>query len=101
MRATGLVLLLAFLEVVYGVCILLFAIDDDVDDVLAGCCGSSSSIINLLCICYQHCNNNTNNGNAGTIEDGELKWGLRSTCYMAMVYCGDLQRHARLQSFSH
>jgi hypothetical protein len=43
--------------VVYGVCIWLFAIDDDV---LGGGRGSSSSSssINFLCICYPYCNNN-------------------------------------------
>jgi hypothetical protein len=41
-------LLLAFLEVVYGVCILLFVIDDDVDDAMGGGCDSSCSGINFF-----------------------------------------------------
>jgi hypothetical protein len=34
---------------------------------------------------------------SGTIEDGALKTALRDTCYMAMVYCGDLQRYKQQQ----
>jgi hypothetical protein len=35
--------------------------------------------------------------NSGTIEDGDLKRALRETCYMTLVYCGDLHRYKQQQ----